>query len=278
MPLKVVVRYKDDITAADLPSSDQTLSLSMTLTYVQADSSANEVTVAESFATDSWDTIIKTVKNGNTSFYQVGDTKTIDMGSFGTHTLRIANTSTPDECATDGFSQTACGFVLEFADIITKYNMNSTSTNTGGWPASELYTYVQNDIYNALPSELKNGIIDTYVVSGHGKNDPANFTSTDKLYLLSTKEVYGKDGTSNVINYDTAEAETRQLDYYKEKGVTTSNYSGAKKQYNGSNSYWWLRAADFNISDAFYALKTSGGWNYYYPTNTYGVAPAFRIG
>ncbi len=95
--------------------------------------------------------------------------------------------------------------------------MNSSNTNVGGWPASELYTYVQNDIYNALPSDLKSKIIDTYIVSGHGKNDSANFTSTDKLYLLSTKEVWGKEGTSNVINYDTTDAYTRQLDYYKEK-------------------------------------------------------------
>lgn len=59
-----------------------------------------------------------------------------------------------------------------------------------------------------------------------------NFTSSDKLYLLSTKEVWN-GGT----RYDTAEAETRQLDYYKNKGVTTSypNSSGAIKQYNGSN-------------------------------------------
>ena len=278
LPLKVVVRYKDDITAADLPSSDQTLSLSMTLTYVQADSSANEVKIVLPFSEHSWEEIITNVKAGLGKYYQVGDTKTIDMGSFGTHTLRIANTSTPDECATDGFSQTACGFVLEFADIIPTRRMNSTNTNVGGWPATLMRTYVNNDIYNALPSELKNGIIDTYVVSGHGKNDPANFTSTDKLYLLSTKEVWGKEGTSNVINNDTIDAYTRQLDYYKEKGVTTSNYGGAKKQYNGLNTVWWLRAANSNNSLSFYNVNTSGDWNNSYAYNTYGVAPAFRIG
>ena len=273
LPLKVVVRYKDDITAADLPSSDQTLSLSITLTYVQADSSANEVKMPD-FATDSWEKIITNVKNGNTSFYQVGDTKEVDMGSFGTHTIRIANTSTPDECATEGFSQTACGFVLEFADIITEYNMNSTSTNAGSWPASELYTYVQNDIYNALPTELKAGIIETTVVSGHGSSDSANFTSTDKLYLLSTMEVWG----SNPGGYDTATAETRQLDYYKSQGVTTSNQSGAIKQYNGSNSYWWLRAAKSTVIDGFYVVLTSGDWNSSNAYRSIGVAPAFRIG
>ena len=202
------------------------------------------------------------------------------MGSFGTHTVRIANTSTPDECATEGFSQTACGFVLEFADIITKHNMNSSNTNVGGWPASELYTYVQNDIYNALPSELKNGIIDTYVVSGHGSEDSANFISTDKLYLLSTKEVWGKEGTSHVINNDTTDAYTRQLDYYKAQGITTTtaNYGGIKKQYNGSFSIWFLRAAESNSSITFYYVDTSGFWSSSSASISFGVAPAFRIG
>ena len=277
LPLKVVVRYKDDITAADLPSSNQTLSLSMTLTYVQADSSANEVKMPD-FATDSWEKIISVVQSGGGSLYEVGDTKEVDMGTFGTHTLRIANTSTPDECATEGFSQTACGFVLEFADIITTRVMNSTNTNAGGWPASELYTYVQNDIYNALPKELKAGIIETTVVSGHGSSDSANFTSTDKLYLLSTKEVWGKEGTSNVINNDTIDAYTRQLDYYKAQGVTTSNKSGAIKQYNGSNFIWWLRAASSNYSNYFYTVMTLGDCYDISAYNSIGVAPAFRIG
>ena len=244
----------------------------------QDSSSGNVLTPPNSFPTDSWDTIISAVHSGNTSSYHVGDTKTINMGSFGNHTIRIANTSTPDECATDGFSQTACGFVLEFADIITNHNMNSGNTNVGGWPASEMYTYVQNDIYNALPSELKAGIIETTVVSGHGSSDSANFTSTDKLYLLSTKEVWGKEGTSNVINNDTTDAYTRQLDYYKAQGVTTSNKSGAIKQYNGSNTIWWLRAASSNYSNYFYTVMTLGDCYDISAYNSIGVAPAFRIG
>ena len=105
-----------------------------------------------SFAGDSWDTIVSAVQAGSTENYHVGDTKEVDMGTFGTHTIRVANTSTPAECSTAGFSQTACGFVLEFANIITSRNMNSTNTNAGGWPATSMRTYVNNDIYNALPS------------------------------------------------------------------------------------------------------------------------------
>ena len=223
-----------------------------------------------SFSTDSWKTIIKAVRNDNISKYSIGDTKEIELDGYGTHTLRIANTSTPSECSTTGFSQTACGFVLEFADIITKHNMNDTETNIGGWPATSMRTFVNNDIYNAIPSEIKNAIIDTTVVSGHGSEDTANFTSTDKLYLLAPKEIYTDFDDTD----DAAKDLTRTLDYYTNIGVTTSSYSGAIKE----KSYWWLRAATSRVSNGFLRVGNFGGWSAGFANYPYGVAPAFRIG
>ena len=46
-----------------------------------------------SFTTDSWRTIQKAVQTNNTDLYNIGDTKEVDLGSFGTHTVRIANKS-----------------------------------------------------------------------------------------------------------------------------------------------------------------------------------------
>ena len=281
---KVRVGYKKDITKDDLPSTEQTLNLTFSVTYVQADENAVKPGHPESFETDSWDTIVNAVKAGNATAYNVGDTKTVDMGTLGTHTLRIANKSTPAECSTEGFSQTACGFVLEFDDIITTYNMNSTNTNVGGWHASAMRTYVNTDIYNALPTELKNGIIDTTVVSGHGSTSgESNFTSTDKLYLLSTHEVWEDvDGnTSGGIDYyDTAYNNTRQLDYYAGFNVTTSSYSdsGAKKQLNALYSYWWLRSAYSYRTNVFNYVSGNGGWSNYFANSASGVSPTFRIG
>ena len=228
-----------------------------------------------SFSTDSWKTIANAVKNNNISKYSVGDTKSVKVGTYGTHTLRIANTSTPSECSTSGFSQTACGFVLEFADIITEHKMNDTATNVGGWPATSMRTFVNNDIYNAIPSEIKNAIIDTTVVSGHGSTSgETNFTSTDKLYLLAPKEIY----TNFSSSYDTAKDLTRTLDYYTSIGVTTSSYSGAIKK-NGINaSYWWLRAAYSYGTNSFLYVDPKGDWQSNYANYSRGVAPAFRIG
>ena len=228
------------------------------------------------FSTDSWATIVSSVKAGNTRGYKVGETKTIDLGTtYGTHTLRIANTTTPSECNASGFSQSACGFVLEFADIILYKEFNSSTSNTGGWSSSELRTFINNDIYNAFPVDLRNIIIDTIVVSGHGKSDSTNFVTTDKLYLLAPKEIFSNWSNS----YDTAKSLTRTFDYYISAGVTTSNYSGAKKYKGTSAYYWWLRSAYSTSNSDFFRVNRSGGWS---GSNTAtaanGVSPAFRIG
>ena len=245
-----------------------------------------DIPAPNSFSTDSWKTIIKAVKNNNISKYNVGDTKEVDLGTtYGTHTIRIANMSTPSECSTSGFSQTACGFVLEFADIITTHNMNPAGEyngtqydygyNVGGWPNSSMRTFVNNDIYNSLPSDLKNGIIDTTVVSSYGKSDTSNFTSTDKLYLLAPKEIYTDFNNS----YDTAKDLTRQLDYYKNEGVTTSSCSKAIKINNSTASYWWLRSAkSVNISSFYFVYNAAGDWNTGTAYTTDGVSLAFRMG
>ena len=263
--LKVRAEYKDGIDTSLYPETDQNYNVSITLNYVQADGSVSP----SSFSNDSWATIAAAVAAGETSTYNVGDTKTVDMGSVGTHTLRIANKSTSSECSTTGFSQSACGFVLEFADIVSRGSMNSTNTNVGGWPASSMRTYVNSDIYNALPSTLRGAITPTFVVSGHGNTTGEdNFTSTDKLYFLSLKEVGITD------NLDSANSLTRTLDFY---GSITEDTDRVKKEGN-IDSWWWLRTPPSNWNATFAAIYPDGLQQYPAATANDGASPAFRIG
>ena len=279
---KVRIEFKKDISSTDLPTTVQTLTLNFGVVYIQADENAVEVLHPESFADDDWGTVINTLKTGNISPYEVGDEKEMDLGTFGVHKIRIANSTTPTECSTEGFSQTACGIVLEFVDIITTHSMNSGSTNVGGWPASELRTYVNNDVYNALPTVIKNAIIDTTVVSGHGTTTgETDFTSTDKLYLLSNHEIW-EDVDGNINSgpdyYDTIYNKTRQLDYYKGLNVTTSSYSSAIKKNGTSDEFWWLRSADSSVTNYFDTVSYIGRWGTNIAYSNDGVSPAFRIG
>ena len=300
---KVRVEFKRDIESTDLPSTAQTLTFNFGVVYVQADDNAVDVLHTESFADDDWETVINVLKSGNIEPYEVGDEKEVDLGTFGVHKLRIANSTTPAECSTEGFSQTACGVVLEFVDIITTHRMNpyaygDTTTvgvnNKGGWEYSDMraflnsttYAYENIDysttgIYSSLPKVIKNAIIDTTVVSGHHNNETANFTTTDKLYLLSTHEVW-EDVDENLSSgpdyHDTAYHNTRQLDYYKGLNVTTSNHSTAIKKNGTSNSSWWLRSVYLNSAYSFSVVGASGHWSDIITDSNSGVSPAFRIG
>ena len=218
----------------------------------------------KTFAEDTWETI---AYNTSSDVYNVGDTKIVLIGNK-PYTVRIANKSTSEECNQEDFSQTACGFVVEFVDILEKRKLTSKGTTVGGWPAMELHSYANGDFFNKLPSDLQKVIIDTKVISGHNSEDTSNFTSTDKIYILSGKEVLDDN------SYDTASSQTRQLDYYKNKGVTTNNDSDAMKQYNSSNFAWWLRVASSSTNNSFFCISD------YDPAGdtNLGFAPAFRIG
>ena len=247
----------------------------------------------KTFADDDWDTIESVAKsctdNPSSCPYSVGNEREVDLGTYGKHKVRIANLSSLEEegCGTEGFSESACGFVVEFTDIITTHNMNPSGDHNGktyqygwnkdGWIKSQMKMFIDNDIYNSLPPELKSVIIDTKTVSGHGSEDTNNITSPedklDKLYLLAPKEIYSD--WSN--QYDSAKNLTRQLDYYE--GVTTNSRAKAIKNNSaGSASWWWLRSASSNSNNIFYGVNTSGIWNASYANSTHGVSPAFRIG
>ena len=231
------------------------------------------------FAEDSWSTIAAVVKDGQLNAYSVGDEKEVVLSDGKSYTVRVANNTTPNECNATDFSQTACGFVVEFADIVEKRTMNTTGTNVGGWPATAMRNYAKGEFLNKLPEELRNVIIETKVISGHGNTSgETNFTSTDKIYLLSAHEIW-EDATSNrVSSSDTAYKNTRQLDYYKSKEVTTNNYLNTIKQYNGSNSEWWLRSGSSGSKNYFLIVKNDGDWTNFDARYASGLAPAFRIG
>ena len=271
----------------------------LTFNAVERDTIGTSIPEPVSFSEDSWETIQKAVQTGNTSMYNVGDTKNVTIsahtndcssrsGGNGSSyicnssnepekiaTLRIANMS---ECTTET-SETACGFVLEFVEIIDKHNynkpnsINSNGPNNGGWKDSAMRTYVNTTIYNALPNDLQNVIITTKVISGHGNTaGETNFETQDRLYLFATKEIYGE--TKN----DTVDSETKQLDYYKNKSITLASYAQAKKEYNGVDTDCWLRTAYSVNNSSFSFVDRTGNLNNYYAIGTNGVSPAFRIG
>lgn len=234
---------------------------------------AQKIPEPKSFENDPWETIVSNVEIENTSVYKLGDTKKININGTD-YTVQIANKSTPEECYTQNFSQTACGFVIEFIDSITQHRMNPPTeqyqygTNIGGYPASEMRTYLNETLFQSLPEELQENIIDTFTISSHGNGDTNNFASTEKLYLLAPKEIGNIQGT----DLDTTGNQTRELDYYANGGSVFKCIRDAC----WDTRYWWLRSASKNDTSSF--IYTGNGTYTSSASSERSVAPAFRIG
>ena len=167
------------------------------------------------------------------------------------------NKSTPTDCSNDNYSQTACGFVVNFENPVTTMQMRNTNTNVGGYPATLVYDYLKNTLYNQLPSDLKSVIVNTRVISGASGNEES-YTTNDKLYLLSGIEATGE------IYYD--DSLSRKLDYY-----TTDFTSSVSTDI-------WLRSANSQDTERFNIVGGPGILDSSLATASHAVVPAFRIG
>ena len=251
---------------------------------------AAHVTIGEgkirttTFVEDSWETIAAAIKNGQLDAYPVGSEKEVEISGT-SYKVRVANNTTPAECSGNNFSQTACGFVVEFVDIIENRTTGLTNENTKSYVDSEIRTYLNNAFYNKLPSDLRDNIITTNIIAVTAKingTSPVGVAltaaSSDKIFLINETEITGEGIILNHYN-----SSTRQLDYYSSQNYnSSSNKSCAIKKYNNTASNWWLRDRTTLFSGGGYDLNiydSTGTIGYMINlNNSYGIAPAFRIG
>lgn len=234
------------------------------------------------FAEDSWETIAAAIKNGQLDSYPLGSEKEVEIDGT-SYTVRVANNTTPDECNGEDFSQTACGFVVEFVDIVENKTTGLTDKDGKAYADSDIRTYLNKDFYNKLPTDLRKNIISTNVKSLFGTVNIPQYiqyqevSSVDFVYLLSAAELTGK-----YVYISTFILSTRQLDYYSSKQYdSSSNQSIAIKQYDNNASSWLLRDRIIYRGIGYdLAIINNSGSTAFNTTlnNSYGIAPAFRIG
>ena len=120
--------------------------------------------------------------------------------------------------------------------------MNSSNTNEGGWKNSEIRTYVNNDVCNALPSDLQTVIKTVNKVSDIGNKDTTTLNITeDKLFLLSFEEV----GFTTSNNPYFIAGQGTKYDCF------TDDASRVKSYLSGGTARWWLRSTS-NDSNFYY--------------------------
>ncbi|MBQ3307116.1 MAG: hypothetical protein IJG68_02865 [Bacilli bacterium] len=294
------VRLEFKIDVEELPDVT-TITTSLEPQYIQADT--NSVARPNVFLYGTWNQIVDAYNSGNLTHLQTameeGLTRNValDMNYDGTPEttaqVRIVNLSTPEECSSSDFSETACGFVIELIELNSTHRINPYTSsvrlgdgNKGGWEYSEMraylnstlgydgsFDYTNSGVFNSLPDELKRVIIPTRVVSGHGPYDSNNFVTTDKIYLFDFIELFGVSSSSCSVPLSVE----RQMDYFKYLGVTPSNASEIIMKISSNYYYWWTRCPYLRDYSSFLVINDRGGVEAKNTDISYRKYLAFRI-
>ena len=191
-------------------------------------------------------------KNGTSSVVYAKAKAAMDAGTTWSVTLNNGQTLeyrivgiNHDDLA-DGSGK--AGLTFEATNnALGEQRMNATDTNAGGWEASEMRGRLNTgDLWSLLPAEIQSKMeAVTKMTDNQGGGTAGNpSATTDKVFLLSTTEVYGN-----------VQSDGFQYEYYKFKGVTRSksNYSGAS-----SSNRHWTRSVHPSKSTSFRGVGSNG--------------------
>ena len=218
-----------------------------------------ELGLSTDLETASWGTIDSISKSGNAaSIWSVGDKKTINIDGTD-YQFQIIGFNHDTKTAGG-----TAGITFQMVDCMNATaQMNSSSTNSGGWTSCAMRTSVLNSIFSSLPADLQKAIKAVNKLTSAGSKSATINTTSDKLFLLSEVEIFGSTTYSKP-------GEGSQYAYYK------AGNSKVKKV-NGSASYWWERSPNGSDSTRFCYVVGNGDASGDYADNSRGVAFGFCI-
>lgn len=198
---------------------------------------------SKSFAEDDW-SLIETISKTGTAelYYNIGDEKTITLTTGEQVTLQILDFNR--DVADNG---NVVGITLGAKNLLnTKYPMNTTDTNAGGWQTSAMRTSTMQTIYNQLPSDLRTRVKQ---VKKQTYNGTSGIVETyDYVWLLSQIELYGR-------LLGTYEGEGMQYRYWQEHNTDNDR---RKLTTSGAESAYWLRSPYTGDNFEFKIVSGSG--------------------
>ena len=157
-----------------------------------------------------------------------------------------------DNLADDSGTAPLTFFCVDLPNILR--GMNETSTNEGGWEASEMREFVNGKLFDALPDELKSIIKPVYKISDGGSSNKSLITTADSCWLASYDEIGLTSGSNNLSG---------QGELYDS---IFSNSKDSRKKYitdDTSTGGWWLRSSYYSLnSDSMFWRVTNSGGSY----------------
>lgn len=222
-----------------------------------------------SFSKASWGQIAALSEGGSASkYFSVGDEKTIELTTGEEITLVILGFN-HDDLASGG----KAGITIGMKNLLaTRYAMNSSDTNAGGWDQSKMRTETMQTLLAQLPSDLRNSIKQVNKKATAGGASTTITTSSDKLFLFSEVEI---DGTTTAGYADEGE----QYEYWKtiKDGTVAADRIKYLSNGGGSANNWWLRSPNVSYSSPFRFISSTGVASHYSASVAYGVSFGFCV-
>ena len=145
--------------------------------------------------------------------------------------------------------------------------MNEDWTNVGGWAESKLRRVLNSEVLNLLPDDLLAVIKPCVkVTSKGGKDQDGTMTqTTDKLFILSEQEIFGRKIYS-------IGGEGQWYDWYRRE-----NTPYGKKKQSGEGDWRWERSPCGSNTTYFCRVTSSGYASFNSADYTRGVAFGFCV-
>ena len=209
------------------------------------------------FASNTWEQIIAACQSGSVpDTWVAGDSKAMTIDGVNYQFDIVGKNH--DTYTAGGIAPLTFGLHDCYG---TKYQMNSSATNSTGWDGSEMRTETLPAIFAKMPVNIQNGIRAVNKLTATSGRDSAIKTASDKLFTFSEMEVYSSTKYSH-------SGEGKQYDYYK------AGNSKVKKV--GSDaSMWWLRSPSTTSSNVFCSVNTDGSVRSSNAIISYGVCFGF---
>lgn len=152
----------------------------------------------------------------------------------------------------------------------------AASTNTNGWAATEMRTFLQSSeergklSNNSYIKQVKKKYIKTYNSASSNNN-----YSNDYLWLLACSEIFATGYQSNAYGCAIA-SEGEQYQFFK--GVNpTWNQNNTQLVKKADMSHWWLRSPYYNYETDFCVINNNGTIVSYQSSYSIGITPGFCI-
>ncbi len=201
--------------------------------------------------------VLTTVHQSKTSWKEIEEKKgSLKVGDEIECTLKNGKKATfcVAHLNPDGDGRVA--FVVK--DCIGKHRMNPTSTNEGGWQATEMREYLNNEIWDLLPDDLK-AVIKPRLL----KTKSTDLDCRDNLWLLSRMEVFGDQGGGELVDVHFP--------------LFATERDRVKNDEDGETCSWWLGSPYTSNSGYFWLVYTNGSGGNGIAYGSIGVAFGFLI-